>query len=654
MKKNLISAIAGWKSAALLALVAMVAAVAFSGVLSTGQPAEAQVDLDAGTVDVIPGGKVNIDGASGATLIQVAVTGGTSTGTFANGETSIVCRDRTTSPVANPTATCDTEDGTGITVVFTVDEDSADGYVTLSTTQLIPVVTTDPVTSVITVTTQPKPASLAIKPAAATIAAAGDGAGAGTHNDNTDDGDNVTAITATVKNDQSPSAGMNGQVVTFQTNLGTLNCPQSDADTSVTPNLPQIDAASNVQWCQVRTSNSGTPLADGNAVVTLVGSGLEGTATVTARHATLGAQTTDVTLYGDAANLSAEADQGSVEVSGSVFVVLTVTDEAGNPVSGQTITPLAAKEVIGPSEDLGTMLVTTTRDTPIPATDAFDTAIGVGYSKDKVLDPPAGPAGNIPACGEDNTDTDGTGDGTNTETFSDEGTNDKGQCVVQVNAPADDPDTTTVNEAATRGEHTINFQISETIKDSVVITVAGPAANVEDDAPDYVDPLSDTKVTITVTDDEGVLVGETSVAIIKLAGDGLVENASTMTVNGQASFSYAAGRAGEAAFRVIAGTGPTAPRHLIVINVGEAPEEVPEGPPPTWSQELVSGPNYVSWQGDDGADPSAGAAEGVTAIWQYNTGSGTWDGYFPDAADVPGGNTLSSLGNGDVYVVIVE
>ena len=35
MKNNLISAIAGWKSAALLAFIAMVAAVAFSGVLTT-------------------------------------------------------------------------------------------------------------------------------------------------------------------------------------------------------------------------------------------------------------------------------------------------------------------------------------------------------------------------------------------------------------------------------------------------------------------------------------------------------------------------------------------------------------------------------------------------------------------------------------------
>ena len=62
------------------------------------------------TADVVPGGKVNVGGQSGATMVQFAVTGGSSSGTFANGETSIVCRDRNTTPdpPLNPTATCDT------------------------------------------------------------------------------------------------------------------------------------------------------------------------------------------------------------------------------------------------------------------------------------------------------------------------------------------------------------------------------------------------------------------------------------------------------------------------------------------------------------------------------------------------------------------
>ena len=32
----------------------------------------------------------------------------------------------------------------------------------------------------------------------------------------------------------------------------------------------------------------------------------------------------------------------------------------------------------------------------------------------------------------------------------------------------------------------------------------------------------------------------------------------------------------------------------------------------TWNKELVSGQNLVVWNGEDGADPSAGATDGVT------------------------------------------
>ena len=72
----------------------------------------------------------------------------------------------------------------------------------------------------------------------------------------------------------------------------------------------------------------------------------------------------------------------------------------------------------------------------------------------------------------------------------------------------------------------------------------------------------------------------------------------------------------------------------------------------TWNQPLASGTHNLVWNGADGADPSDGAGSGVTAIWQWNGSS--WDGYFPSAADVPGGNTLTSLTNGAAYWVIVE
>ena len=53
-----------------------------------------------------------------------------------------------------------------------------------------------------------------------------------------------------------------------------------------------------------------------------------------------------MTLFGTAKNLAAEAEQGSVEQGGTVFVVLTVTDAAGNPVSGAQPGPARRKSSV--------------------------------------------------------------------------------------------------------------------------------------------------------------------------------------------------------------------------------------------------------------------------------------------------------------------
>ena len=140
--------------------------------------------------------------------------------------------------------------------------------------------------------------------------------------------------------------------------------------------------------------------------------------------------------------------------------------------------------------------------------------LGRGYSQDK---PAAGSAAAIPACGDDNTDTDaddgglqelfGPNDGTGD---AGEGTNDKGQCVVHVTAPEDTAD---ADNNATRGAHTLNFEISATVKASAVIEVAGKPASISTDAPDRVDPASVTEITVSVFDDEDVLVGITEVTV---------------------------------------------------------------------------------------------------------------------------------------------
>ena len=97
-------------------------------------------------------------------------------------------------------------------------------------------------TVVITVKTQPKPATLAAKAASVSVAAKDP--------DTTDNlSPDETTITATVKNDQDPSIGVAEETLTFITTLGLLDC---DGDGNNAPS----------QVCQAdtrRTTTTGTP-----------------------------------------------------------------------------------------------------------------------------------------------------------------------------------------------------------------------------------------------------------------------------------------------------------------------------------------------------------------------------------------------------------
>ena len=300
--------------------VAAAFAVALAVLLSVASTSVAEaktVTLSGDTADAEPGDTVIIPGPENSTLVNFSITGGSASGSFTSGGgDSVDCSDRVT---ASAGSSCDVENEAGIAVKLDIDADSGDGYIIVKRDVILPTTGATDDSVVITVNTLPKPASLTGKAAQTTIAAA----------------DGNSAITATVKNNKSPSVGMNDQLLTFVTTLGTMTCPGSAA----VGTSQAIDMANNVQWCQVRTSNSGTPQADGNAVVTLNGTGREGTATLTISHGTLDPASVDVTLFGTAKNLAAAADQGSVEQGGKVFVILTVTDAAGNPVSGALPVP---------------------------------------------------------------------------------------------------------------------------------------------------------------------------------------------------------------------------------------------------------------------------------------------------------------------------
>ena len=94
------------------------------------------------------------------------------------------------------------------------------------------------------------------------------------------------------------------------------------------------------------------------------------------------------------------------------------------------------------------------------------------------------------------------------------------------------------------------------LRASAEVTVRDPSniSIVLSDAPERVDPLSDTTITIIVMDDEGVLVGAVPISVDKIEGDGLVDGPGEMTSDGQASFTFLAPSSiGKAAFLVRAG-----------------------------------------------------------------------------------------------------
>ena len=540
--------------------VAAAFAVALAVLVSPPTAAEAAtIDFDHDDADnaltAAPGDTVRVEVESAFANVSITGTADGVSASFAfNGGQSIQCAN---SASASSCDVDDSDDGTAgrqnsdnvTAVALKIADDSGEGYILLSVGGLGGTTKT----KVITVSKAGLVGSLTIKAAKTTIPASGVGA--------------ETTLTAVVKNASSSAGGMNSQSVSFVTTLGSIECV---ADTET-------------QACSATTANydhdndSDTAMVPGGVTITLNGEGVEGQAVVTARLGSHTATAT-VTLFGDADKLTAEPRQNSIEIGGEVYVVLTVTDGAGHPVSGQVISPLAAgKEVTGPSGVSKPVLVATEKNTPAVA---GTSAVGVGYSKDYI--DAKNSKNSIPACGDDNT---GSADGTTNDAFA-PGTNSKGQCVVHVTAP-DDSDNT---KDATRGVHTLNFQISSKIKASAEIEVAGKPASISTDAPSMVDPASVTEIAVSVYDDTDVLVGITSVKVRKVDGGGLIENegdgGSENTVNGMSKFTYIAPRAaGTAEILITAGT----VNHRLELTIGD-----PTPPAPPVSVSAQSGLVLVS------------------------------------------------------------
>ena len=660
LQKNLISAIAGWKSAALLALVAMVAAVAFSGVLTSTESADAQTGVTNSSNTVLPS-----DSVPAGSTVTVIVTGtvgerfrfssdSEGSATFvANGAQNLKCGDYDSTNTAGPGSTnatilnaaCDTDGDSGeVGIQVKIDDDSPLGSIwvqnyTRGAQGADPTINNE--VEITVVRANPPVAFKALYAPGAAIPS-----------------DGTTPTTIRVQLVNAGAQGLQPQPVLVTTTRGVLT----------STDIPTGGACTTVSACNLQTQPAGVgpdgtagtadDVLAGQVLVTLAGNGSTGTAEVSFHHQASGlSHTANVIIHGNAASITAAADQSTIAVGGSTFIVVSILDADGNPTVGKfadvnNSNPLAPA-IRGPEVPAGTSATPVTKDINV----------------DRNL---PGVANDLPACGDNPNDDTTTADvdESNGGLTAAAGTGNAGKCVIKITAPGDNIDGNAPgpSDDATRGTHTLTIAVTATNGGAVVaqiatvdveIQVGGAPASIDTSAaPASVDPLSSTSITVTVLDDEGVRVGAVPISVVQVEGSGKADafpgGDAAMTSDGRATFTYLAPlSSGEAVFLIRAGDPAKGQRiqDTITIAIGDAAMD-DDMEMATWNQPLASGTHNLVWNGADGADPSDGAGSGVTAIWQWNGSS--WDGYFPSAADVPGGNTLTSLTNGAAYWVIVE
>ena len=363
-------------------------------------------------------------------------------------------------------------------------------------------------------------------------------------------------------NQQTPER-FEGQKLTVTTTRGLIR-----SSGFATPNCPEAGVSS----CTVTFDESG-------GWVSVRGTGTPGPATVTFEAGGF-TVTKEIIFYGSAKKITAEAEQGSVEVGGKVFIVVTVADGAGNGLPGQRPAPGTGKDAVkGPSDNA--VRVMAVNNVP----------------KDLNDDGDVDDTGEIPACGN--------------------GTDGKGKCVIQVEAPNQ---AGTANDA-TRGAHTVTVvSTASTIaaadrKQAVIIRVAGAVDSVSTDAPDRVDSGSTTSIVVTVVDDEGVRAGAQTVEVTQVAGSGVTRNGGpAVTKDGQHTFTYrAANRTDTVEFDIqvrantTAGAASTSGKSLaslaLTIAVGDEPA------PPAPEQPTADG---ITSDAPDRVDPGSSTDITVT------------------------------------------
>ena len=645
--------------------VAAAFAVALAVLLSvsTTSTAEAQTATASGA-DVKPGATVlvSVTEASGPVRFEIDSLSTSSASFTSSDEPSIVCNDNGSCDVKldadDNEATDPVDVDATVTVSLKVDSDSADGFIIVKTTDLLNTPTPTVAYQSFNVKRGQVAGSISAKASTTTITAAG-----------TDD----ATITVTVKDDSDDTVGIEGVKVSVTTTNGVIaGDTNNDGDVNATDTC--------VQACTLTTQEAGDgadqqadtddDVAVGTLTFTLKGSGRAGSATVVVRAGDDLTDSVEITLAGAAKNLEAAAEQASVEIGGSVLVVLSVTDSGDNPVKGAKPIETAKDGIVGPDEDARTVKV------------AYNVAKDV-----------TGTANDIPACG-DKAAVDADSDAEPAIDAQDAvpgGTNAAGKCVVQVSAPPEDDDTPG-DQAATRGVNTLSFRLSDAADAdtaSVAIEVAGTPSSLTTDASEYVEPLSETTITVTVFDDEDVRVGVTAINVRKLEGGGIVEGAATeaeaKTSNGQAKFDFIApSTEGTVTFVIDAGSGTKAIRQTVSLKVGTAMEDVPVDPEtpvvpdvetpvvpdvetPVMEDATLTGSGSIRFFSggsvDDLSAAATAACPGGAIVW-VQADDGTWPAplsttapafanapftaAFPDGFDGPTGVWVSSCDEGDM------
>ena len=636
-------------------VVATAFAVAFAVLLSTPDTAEAELrsratdgtfsaraDNDAENGDTIYV-RFNNDGYATFTIS----TTGAASASFVHSDAaddgqSIVCGSIAADATGAATS-CDREAGDSqVTVEVKIDDDSGKGVVFVKQEAITGAGTTT--TDAIDVTVAQVPTSLTVKANTNSIDAKGDSATPATagrtyvdirlldENNKGIAGESITVVSTrallqSVAAADGTHAATNERAVT----VGAL---------TETVTLTDLTGSGSLAGTVTSTTDAGTNDVDtaGYARVVVIGAGSPGISTITVTMGELSA-TADIVLHGPVKTLSAELEQGAIEVGGMTHIVVTALDAGGNPVANQNVA-VKTQGGVTPPERLAV---------PVGTSNTVNKDSGtIGSLRDK---------GDLPACGDVTAVTAAPdADPPVVGVAGSTGTNGDGKCVIQVTAP-DNAGTAT---DAARGTHTVTLVASNdgsagprgVNEPSVEVQVGGPAAAIASDAPARIDPSTELTVNLTVTDDENVRVGRVAIEVQQTAGDGaIITPIGEMTSDGRAKFTYlAASRAGVVEFlvRTRDADNKVMASLPIIIDVGAEEEEAPPEAPSLSRAPSSTGFTLVTFSGGSVDDLSTAltdaCGDGVRA-WATDY-QGNYVSFFPSAPAVvnSGFNSLFSDG----------